>query len=248
MNLIINCEFATVGTAGSLYLALWPPSCQIPAAYFPSPIAMTRGRKKDLTIPPTRALTQQRDYRARRAQYVNDLEEKCRALEIENSDLRQEVRSLRVKLPSATVHNPQMVQASAQLMQDLSTASQTLARFQHVVFSEVNTFPPPMPISRPESGSMPSPVSLAASPSTPHATVDKNDAFSRSYQNIPRFPRDILCDRDRDNTSADSGGRLYDNESDGSHSDEEHTTHRDSSSRSYSYTNSPHPLPYRSTA
>ncbi|KAK0459161.1 uncharacterized protein EV420DRAFT_305912 [Desarmillaria tabescens] len=205
MNLIINCEFATVGTAGSLYLALWPPSfCQIPAAHFPSPTTMTRGRKKDLTIPPTRALTQQRDYRARRAQYVNDLEEKCRALEIENSDLRQEVRSLRVKLPSATVHNPQMVQASAQLMQDLSTVSETLARFQHVVFSEVNTFPPPMPIPRTESGnlsnSMPSPVSLAASPSTPHATVDKNGAFSRSYQNIPRFPRDILCDRDRDNT------------------------------------------------
>lgn len=115
MNLIINCEFATVGTAGSLYLALWPPWFrQIPAAYFPpSPTTMTRGRKKDLTIPPTRALTQQRDYRARRAQYVNDLEEKCRALEIENSDLRQEVRSLRVKLPSATVHNPQMVSMSA---------------------------------------------------------------------------------------------------------------------------------------
>ncbi|KAK0241251.1 hypothetical protein EDD85DRAFT_948337 [Armillaria nabsnona] len=215
---------------------------------------MTRGRKKDLTIPPTRALTQQRDYRARRAQYVNDLEEKCRALEMENSDLRQEVRSLRVKLPSATVHNPQMVQASAQLMQDLSTVSQTLARFQHVVFSEVNTFPPPMPIPRPESGhlsnGMPSPVSLVASPSTPHATVDlKNDPFSRSYQNTPRFPRDILCDRDRDNTSADSSGRLYDNEeSDSSHSDEEHLTHRDNLSRSYSYTNSSHSLPYRSAA
>ncbi|KAK0494900.1 hypothetical protein EDD18DRAFT_288014 [Armillaria luteobubalina] len=214
---------------------------------------MTRGRKKDLTIPPTRALTQQRDYRARRAQYVNDLEEKCRALEIENSDLRQEVRSLRVKLPSATVHNPQMVQASAQLMQDLSTVSQTLARFQHVVFSEVNTFPPPMPISRPENGnmsnSMPSPVSLAASPSTPHATVDlKTDAFSRSYQNTPRFPRDILCDRDRDNTSANSSARLYDNESDDSHSDEDHLTHRDHSSRSYSYSNPSHSLPYRSAA
>lgn len=32
---------------------------------------MTRGRKKDLTIPPSRALAQQRDYRARKAQYVS---------------------------------------------------------------------------------------------------------------------------------------------------------------------------------
>ena len=152
--------------------------------------------------------------------------------------------------------------------------SQTLARFQHVVFSEVNTFPPPMPIPRQESGhlsnSMPSPVSLVASPSTPHATVDlKNDPFSRSYQNTPRFPRDILCDRDRDNTryvisghcsrsfsltrflinvSANSSARLYDNESDSSHSDEEHQTRGDNSSRSYSYTNPSHSLPYRSAA
>jgi hypothetical protein len=34
---------------------------------------MTRGRKKDLTIPPSRALAQQRDYRARKAEYVYSL-------------------------------------------------------------------------------------------------------------------------------------------------------------------------------
>lgn len=70
---------------------------------------MARGRKKDLTIPPTRALTQQRDYRARRAQYVSDLEDKCRALETENNNLKQEVNALRVQLPAATVYNPAVV-------------------------------------------------------------------------------------------------------------------------------------------
>lgn len=52
---------------------------------------MTRGRKKNLSIPPTRALVQQRDYRARRAHYVASLEEKCRKLEEDNAQLRQEL-------------------------------------------------------------------------------------------------------------------------------------------------------------
>ncbi|KAG5646806.1 hypothetical protein DXG03_002183 [Asterophora parasitica] len=56
---------------------------------------MTRGRKKDLTIPPTRALVQQRDYRARRAQYVTDLEERVRIAEEENIQLRNELAAAR---------------------------------------------------------------------------------------------------------------------------------------------------------
>ncbi|KAK0457353.1 uncharacterized protein EV420DRAFT_1644097 [Desarmillaria tabescens] len=60
---------------------------------------MTRGRKKDHTIPLTRSLAQQRDYRARRAQYIADLEKKCRLLEMENHDLRQELRYLSVPSP-----------------------------------------------------------------------------------------------------------------------------------------------------
>ncbi|KAK0207710.1 hypothetical protein IW262DRAFT_1302588 [Armillaria fumosa] len=60
---------------------------------------MTRGRKKDPTIPITRSLAQQRDYRARRAQYIADLEKKCHLLEMENHDLRQELRYLSVPSP-----------------------------------------------------------------------------------------------------------------------------------------------------
>jgi hypothetical protein len=56
---------------------------------------MTRGRKKDLSIPPSRSLTQQRDYRARKAQYVTDLEERCHRAEQENAELRKELELAR---------------------------------------------------------------------------------------------------------------------------------------------------------
>src|SRR5258705_247786 len=38
---------------------------------------MARGRQKDLTIPPSRSLAQQRAYRDRRAKYVADLAASC---------------------------------------------------------------------------------------------------------------------------------------------------------------------------
>jgi hypothetical protein len=56
---------------------------------------MARGRKKDPTIMAGRALTLQRDYRARKAQYVADLEERCAAAEAENVRLREEIVFLR---------------------------------------------------------------------------------------------------------------------------------------------------------
>ncbi|OBZ67035.1 hypothetical protein A0H81_12793 [Grifola frondosa] len=59
---------------------------------------MTRGRRKDLTIPPSRALLQQRDYRARKAQYVSDLESRCRRAEEENVHLRKELETLQARL------------------------------------------------------------------------------------------------------------------------------------------------------
>ena len=57
--------------------------------------SMTRGRKKDLTIPPTRALVQQRDYRARKAHYIADLEERVRRVEAENFQLRKDLEIAR---------------------------------------------------------------------------------------------------------------------------------------------------------
>jgi hypothetical protein len=68
---------------------------------------MTRGRKKDLSIPPSRALVHQRDYRARKAQYVNDLEERCKRAEEENERLKKELESARANLPSQC--NPETV-------------------------------------------------------------------------------------------------------------------------------------------
>lgn len=76
---------------------------------------MTRGRKKDLTIPPTRALVQQRDYRARRAQYVNDLEERCRRAEEENAQLRRELNDVRAGQSPAISYDPQTVRLSVAL-------------------------------------------------------------------------------------------------------------------------------------
>ena len=67
---------------------------------------MTRGRRKDLTIPPSRALLQQRDYRARKARYVADLEDRCRRAEDENDRLKKEVDSLRLRLAAGGTLGP----------------------------------------------------------------------------------------------------------------------------------------------
>ena len=56
---------------------------------------MTRGRRKDDTIPNTRSLTVQRDYRARKARYISDLETRCKSTEEENLRLREELSLLR---------------------------------------------------------------------------------------------------------------------------------------------------------
>ena len=65
---------------------------------------MTRGRKKDLTIPASRTLTQQRDYRARKAQYVSNLEARCRSAEEENTRLKKELDQARAGAPSVFSH------------------------------------------------------------------------------------------------------------------------------------------------
>ena len=62
---------------------------------------MTRGRRKDMTIPPSRALLQQRDYRARKAQYLADLEVRVKKAEEENILLRKEIDALQAKLKAA---------------------------------------------------------------------------------------------------------------------------------------------------
>ncbi|KIP05095.1 hypothetical protein PHLGIDRAFT_167406 [Phlebiopsis gigantea 11061_1 CR5-6] len=99
---------------------------------------MTRGRRKDLSIPPSRALLQQRDYRARKAQYLNDLEDRARRAEEENVRLRKELDVLRLRAaaPGSMGPSPDVVTASSELMHQLTAAAACLARFQQLTFTE----------------------------------------------------------------------------------------------------------------
>ena len=54
-----------------------------------------------MTITPSRALEHQRNYRARKAQYVADLEERCRVAEEEAARLREELSEARADLAAA---------------------------------------------------------------------------------------------------------------------------------------------------
>ncbi|KAF8838925.1 hypothetical protein BDN67DRAFT_970808 [Paxillus ammoniavirescens] len=63
-----------------------PPNSNTRELQMPS-----RGRKPNPSVPPTRLLTQQRQFRARKAQLVQDLEQRCRTLEEENVQLRREL-------------------------------------------------------------------------------------------------------------------------------------------------------------
>jgi len=65
---------------------------------------MVRGRKKDLTAPLTRQLALQRDYRARKARYLSELEQRCSRAEEENALLRRELELARAAIPFASPH------------------------------------------------------------------------------------------------------------------------------------------------
>ena len=68
---------------------------------------MTRGRKKNLDLPLSRSLEQQRAFRARKAQYITTLEERCYKAEAENERLRKEIDDLRAVTAPST--NPEFV-------------------------------------------------------------------------------------------------------------------------------------------
>ncbi|KAI1794098.1 hypothetical protein LXA43DRAFT_157946 [Ganoderma leucocontextum] len=101
---------------------------------------MTRGRRKDMTIPPSRALLQQRDYRARKAQYLAELELRAKKAEEENVLLRKEVESLQAKLKAAvppqaqSPYGPEVAAASSDLMHHLTIAAASITRFQQLAF------------------------------------------------------------------------------------------------------------------
>ena len=70
---------------------------------------MTRGRKKDLTIPASRALAQQRDYRARKAKYIAELEERCQRAEQESAELRKQLEVARTGISASVACNSEIV-------------------------------------------------------------------------------------------------------------------------------------------
>ncbi|KDR75337.1 hypothetical protein GALMADRAFT_227000 [Galerina marginata CBS 339.88] len=100
---------------------------------------MTRGRKKDLTIPPTRSLVQQRDYRARKANYIASLEERCRKAEEENIELRNELMQAKGRLANPAVILPETVEASQELMHNLALATASLSKFQQLAFADTQS-------------------------------------------------------------------------------------------------------------
>ncbi len=56
---------------------------------------MARGRAPNLSLPPTRALTQQRDYRARKAARIAHLEDTNKELSDEIESLKRELMDVR---------------------------------------------------------------------------------------------------------------------------------------------------------
>ncbi|KAJ7695389.1 hypothetical protein B0H17DRAFT_1198628 [Mycena rosella] len=149
---------------------------------------MTRGRKKDATIPPTRTLTLQRDYRARKAQYVADLEARCKAAEDENVRLRKELELARQGVsPSALT--PEAIQASAHLRNILTAASASLSHFMQVALPSSHgthaTPPSYMPLLGPLS-------SAALAQSRTEETLNHN-AASADCRTDPARPESPCC-------------------------------------------------------
>jgi hypothetical protein len=65
---------------------------------------MTRGRRKDHTLPPSRALIIQREYRDRKAKHLSDLKDRCDKAEEENERLRKELEVARSESAVASIN------------------------------------------------------------------------------------------------------------------------------------------------
>ncbi|KAH8822465.1 hypothetical protein DL96DRAFT_1621103 [Flagelloscypha sp. PMI_526] len=119
---------------------------------------MTRGRRRDLTLPPSRTLTQQRDYRARKAQTIRDLETRCQRAEAENVQLREQVTQLQAELEfSRSGQTSSSLQTVEQVLQDLERATQSARRLQtSLTNSSSNTNHSDPPITSPRELSSPS--------------------------------------------------------------------------------------------
>ncbi|KAI0254037.1 hypothetical protein BJV78DRAFT_1188106 [Lactifluus subvellereus] len=99
---------------------------------------MTRGRRKDTTIPPSRALIIQRAYRDRKAKYLSDLEDRCRNAEEENERLRKELELARSESGVASI-NSELARLCTDLMQNLVRTQKALSLFQQRAFGAPGT-------------------------------------------------------------------------------------------------------------
>ncbi|KAK7688388.1 hypothetical protein QCA50_008761 [Cerrena zonata] len=92
---------------------------------------MVRGRKRDTTSEPSRALMQQREYRARKAQYQAELEARFNHLEEENEELRQEVAQLRMQVGTSRVTNsePRIINAALDLRNQMNHTITSISHF-----------------------------------------------------------------------------------------------------------------------
>lgn len=102
---------------------------------------MTRGRKRDTTIPPSRELALQRAYRDRRAAHVAEIEARIRTVEEENKQLKAEVEQLRSALKKladerARACGEVVAQATADLQQKLRDVSDSLASYQKLMLGQ----------------------------------------------------------------------------------------------------------------
>ncbi|KAJ4490598.1 hypothetical protein J3R30DRAFT_3694293 [Lentinula aciculospora] len=104
---------------------------------------MVRGRKKDMSIPVSRTIALQRDYRERKAKYVAHLEDKCKSLEEQNARLIEEVKELRRLSSSKEQNNPgsglecgleevTKNEAFGNVIKTLSAAMSSIQNFQHL--------------------------------------------------------------------------------------------------------------------
>lgn len=140
---------------------------------------MVRGRKRDLTAPPTRQLTQQRDYRARKARYLTELEQRCLKAEEENVQLRRELELARAAMAFGSPQ--EITQVSSELLRDLVNASASIARFQQITAPRApvplydNSFhhrqPPTSSYSQPPAGLRPSRSSSPRQASSQPTTI-----------------------------------------------------------------------------
>lgn len=147
---------------------------------------MVRGRKRDLTAPPTRQLTQQRDYRARKARYLTELERRCLKAEEENVQLRRELELARAAMPFGSPQ--EITQVSSELLRDLVNASASIARFQQITAPRA---PVPLydsffhhrqpPISSPPAGPSGLRPSMSSSDSSPRQASSRPTTILPSH-------------------------------------------------------------------